>query len=48
MAEHLRSRIAIKPADAHVSPLDAGVGRYYRVRIGPYPVAARRSRRPRS
>jgi rare lipoprotein A len=37
MAEHLRSRIAIKFADAHVSPLDAGVGRYYRVRIGPYP-----------
>jgi rare lipoprotein A len=37
MAEHLRSRIAIKFADAHVSPLDAGMGRYYRVRIGPYP-----------
>ncbi len=37
MAEHLRSRIAIKFADAHVSPLDGGVGRYYRVRIGPYP-----------
>jgi rare lipoprotein A len=37
MAEHLRSRIAIKFDDAHVSPLDAGVGRYYRVRIGPYP-----------
>jgi cell division septation protein DedD len=37
MAEHLRSRIAIKFADAHVSPLDAGLGRYYRVRIGPYP-----------
>jgi rare lipoprotein A len=35
-AEHLRSRIAIRFADAHVSPLDAPVGRYYRVRIGPY------------
>jgi rare lipoprotein A len=36
-AEHLRSRIAIKFAEAHVSPLDAGVGRFYRVRLGPYP-----------
>jgi rare lipoprotein A len=36
-AEHLRSRIAIKFADAHVSPIDVGADRYYRVRIGPYP-----------
>lgn len=36
-AEHLRSRIAIKFADAHVSPIDVGNDRYYRVRIGPYP-----------
>jgi rare lipoprotein A len=37
MAEHLRSRIAIKFADAHVSRLDVGTGRLYRVHIGPYP-----------
>ena len=36
-AEHLRSRIALKFADAHVSRLDVGMDRYYRVRIGPYP-----------
>lgn len=36
-AEHLRSRIAIKFSDAHVSRLDVGADRYYRVRIGPYP-----------
>jgi rare lipoprotein A len=36
-AEHLRSRIALKFPDAHVSALDAGADRYYRVRIGPYP-----------
>jgi cell division septation protein DedD len=36
-AEHLRSRIALKFDDAHVSPLDVGADRYYRVRIGPYP-----------
>jgi cell division septation protein DedD len=36
-AEHLRSRIALKFPDAHVSPIDVGADRYYRVRIGPYP-----------
>ncbi len=36
-AEHLRSRIAIRFDDAHVSPLDVGVSRFYRVRVGPYP-----------
>ena len=36
-AEHLRSRIALKFADAHVRRLDVGMDRYYRVRIGPYP-----------
>ena len=36
-AEHLRSRIALKFSDAHVSPLEVGMDRYYRVRIGPYP-----------
>jgi rare lipoprotein A len=37
MAEHLRSRIAIKFTDARVIRLDDGTSRYYRVRIGPYP-----------
>ena len=36
-AEHLRSRIALKFTDAHVSPIDVGADHYYRVRIGPYP-----------
>jgi cell division septation protein DedD len=39
-AEHLRSRIALKFDDAHVSRLDVGVDRHYRVRIGPYPTRA--------
>ena len=39
-AEHLRSRIALKFDDAHVSRLDVGADRYYRVRIGPYPTRA--------
>src|SRR5262249_45601370 len=37
LAEHLRSRIAIKFADARVDRLDVGVARCYRGRIGPYP-----------
>jgi rare lipoprotein A len=36
-AEHLRSRIAIKFPTAHVSALDVGTDRHYRVRVGPYP-----------
>jgi DedD protein len=36
-AEHLRSRIAMKFDDAHVRPVDVGVDRLYRVKIGPYP-----------
>jgi rare lipoprotein A len=39
-AEHLRSRIALTFDDAHVSRLDVGIDRYYRVRIGPYPTRA--------
>jgi rare lipoprotein A len=35
-AEHLRSRIAIRFPDAYVTPVDAGVDRFYRVGIGPY------------
>jgi peptidoglycan lytic transglycosylase len=35
-AEHLRSRIALRFPEAYVSPVDAGVDRYYRVGIGPY------------
>jgi rare lipoprotein A len=37
MAEHLRSRIAIKFPDVDVRPIDVGADRHYRVRIGPYP-----------
>jgi DedD protein len=37
-AEHLRSRLALRFPDAFVSPLEAGAGRYYRVRLGPYPL----------
>jgi rare lipoprotein A len=36
-AEHLRSRLAIKFPEAHVSPLDVGVDRHYRVKVGPFP-----------
>jgi rare lipoprotein A len=37
LAEHLRSRIAIKFTDARVTAIDVGADRYYRVHIGPYP-----------
>jgi rare lipoprotein A len=37
-AEHLRRRLALRFPDAFVSPLAATAGRYYRVRIGPYPL----------
>jgi rare lipoprotein A len=37
MAEHLRGVLGRRFPEAHVSELDAGAGRYYRVRIGPYP-----------
>jgi peptidoglycan lytic transglycosylase len=36
LAEHLRSRIAIKFPDAHVAAVDVRNDRYYRVQIGPY------------
>jgi rare lipoprotein A len=39
-AEHLRSRLAIRFADTFVAPLAAGESRYYRVRLGPYPMRA--------
>jgi len=35
-AEHLRSRLALRFPDAHVSALDVGVERHYRVRVGPF------------
>ncbi len=37
-AEHLRRVLAARFPDAFVSELDAGAGRYFRVRIGPYPL----------
>jgi rare lipoprotein A len=37
-AEHLRQVLARRFPDAFVSPLDGSDGRYYRVRIGPYPL----------
>jgi len=37
-AEHLRMRLAARFPEAFVSPLEAGAGRYYRVRLGPYPL----------
>lgn len=36
-AAHLRGVIGRRFPEAHVTPLDAADGRYYRVRIGPYP-----------
>ena len=36
-AAHLRGVIGRRFPEAHVAPLDAADGRYYRVRIGPYP-----------
>ena len=36
LAEHLRSRIALKFPDARVAPIDVRSDRYYRVQIGPY------------
>jgi len=37
-AEHLRDVIALRFPDAHVDALDGREERYYRVRIGPYPL----------
>jgi rare lipoprotein A len=37
-AERLRRVLALRFPDAFVSPLAGAEGRYYRVRIGPYPV----------
>ncbi len=37
-AEHLRRVLALRFPDAFVSELDGTDGRYYRVRIGPYPL----------
>lgn len=37
-AEHLRTVLAHRFPEAHVSPLAVNRGRYYRVRIGPYPL----------
>jgi cell division septation protein DedD len=37
-AQHLRNRLAMRFPDTFVSPLEAGSSRYYRVRIGPYPL----------
>jgi rare lipoprotein A len=39
-AEHLRRRLARRFPDTFVAPLDAGSARYYRVRLGPYPLRA--------
>jgi len=39
-AEHLRRVLAFRFPDAFVSPLAGEVARYYRVRIGPYPMRA--------
>lgn len=37
-AEHLRTRLAERFPEAFVSPLAAGESRWYRVRLGPYPL----------
>ena len=37
-AEHLRGVLARRFPDAFVSPVPNTVGRYYRVRVGPYPL----------
>jgi peptidoglycan lytic transglycosylase len=37
-AEHLRRVLAMRFPDAFVSEVDAGNGRYFRVRIGPYAI----------
>lgn len=39
-AEHLRRRLARRFPDTFVAPLEAGTARYYRVRLGPYPLRA--------
>jgi rare lipoprotein A len=37
LAEHLRSRIALRFPDARVNAIDVRSDRYFRVQIGPYP-----------
>jgi rare lipoprotein A len=37
-ARHLRGVLAYRFPEAHVTPLEAAAGTYYRVRIGPYPL----------
>jgi cell division septation protein DedD len=37
-AEHLRQVLALRFPNAFVSPLAGDTGRYYRVRLGPYPL----------
>jgi rare lipoprotein A len=39
-ADHLRRRLARRFPDAFVAPLASGTARYYRVRLGPYPLRA--------
>ena len=39
-AEHLRRRFARRFPDTFVAPLEGGTARYYRVRLGPYPLRA--------
>jgi peptidoglycan lytic transglycosylase len=38
LAEHLRGRLASRFRDAHVSPVATATSRWWRVRLGPYPL----------